>query len=158
MDFESLREINKPDAVKILFIGESRPQGQTFFYNENSNLYLCTKQAFEQANLPFSIALFREYGCWLYDVCHVPVNGLPNAVRRDHIRAGLSQLISTLKELRPQYTVVVKRGDMRKIVFQSICSHGFIAGETAFNLPFPACGWQKKYQDELAEIIRRIIR
>lgn len=47
-DFKVLRYQNKPDLIKVLFIGESRPNGRTIFYNENSNLYKYTEVDFCQ--------------------------------------------------------------------------------------------------------------
>ena len=41
--FEKKRNDFKPSKTKILFVGESRPSGGTFFYDKNSNLYRYTK-------------------------------------------------------------------------------------------------------------------
>ena len=46
--YENLRNNYKPNNVDVLFVGESRPQGGTFFYQENSALYRETKKAFNQ--------------------------------------------------------------------------------------------------------------
>ncbi len=157
MEFENIRNSYKPDKVKILFVGESRPQGGTFFYDGDSNLYRYTKQAFEQAANEFSLEYFKKYGCWLYDVCDIPVNGLSPFERREQIRLGLPRLLATIKKLRPQIIIVVKKGDMREIIFKQVCENGYINQETAYNIPFPACGRQAEYRNELSEIIRQVI-
>jgi len=157
LQHETIRKNYKPHIVKILFVGESRPQGGTFFYNGDSNLYKYTKQAFEQADKNFSLEHFKQYGYWLYDVCDMPVNGLPYLERREQIRLGLPRLLLNIKELRPKYIIVVKKGDMREIIFNKVCEHGYIDRETAFNVPFPACGRQTEYQNELSAIIKKII-
>lgn len=157
MDCETIRNNYKPHTVRILFIGESCPQGGTFFYKGDSNLYKHTKQAFEQANIDFSLDQFKEYECWLYDVCDVPVNGLQHHERREHIILGLPRLLATVKELSPKYIIVVKKGDMREIIFKNVCTHGFVDQETIFNVPFPACGRQTEYKNELSAIIKKII-
>lgn len=157
MNYEALRESYKPQKTKILFIGESRPAGGTFFYNGDSNLYKYTKRAFEQADINFSLEHFKEYGCWLYDVCDVPVNHFENNKRKEQIRLGLSRLLLTIEESCPQYIIVVKKGDMREIIFKEICRCGYVDQETAFNVPFPASGRQAEYRNELSGIIKRII-
>lgn len=158
MEHETIRNSYRPNKVEILFVGESRPQGGTFFYNGNSNLYKYTKQAFEQAGNEFSAERFRQYGCWLYDVCDISVNGLPRLERREQIRLGLPRLLVTIKELSPKFIIVVKKGEMREIIFKQVCEHGYIDQETAYNVPFPASGRQAEYRNELSEIIRQIIK
>jgi hypothetical protein len=157
MNHEITRNNYKPDKVKILFVGESCPKGGTFFYNSDSNLYKYTKQAFEQANKDFSLEHFKKYGCWLYDVCDVPVNGLQPHERREKIKLGLPLLLTTIDELAPQYIIVVKKGDMRDIIFKNVCDCGYMCQERAFNISFPSCGRQTEYQNELTEIIKKII-
>ena len=38
--YENLRNHYKPDKVEVLFVGESRPQGGTFFYQGDSTLFI----------------------------------------------------------------------------------------------------------------------
>ncbi len=83
MDYEQTREAFRPNKINILFVGESRPFGETFFYHKNSNLYRYTKESFEKANIAFSLEKFKEYNCWLYDVCKEPIN---------HIRSNSKKL------------------------------------------------------------------
>ena len=40
-------------------------------------------------------------------------------------------------------------GDMREIIFRQVCENGYINQETAYNVPFPACGRQAEYRNEL---------
>ena len=156
MDYNTIRNYYKPYNVKTLVIGESYPKGGTFFYKENSNLYKYTKRAFEIVDIKFSLEYFKQLGCWLYDVCDIPVNGLAHHERREQIKLGLPRLISTIKEHNPKYIIVVKKGDMREIVFKSICKYGYIEQVNAFNVPFPACGRQIEYCNEISAIIRKI--
>lgn len=65
----------------MLFVGESPPAGGTFFYRANSLLYEATREAF-QAAVPDLVRKggflerFRDLGCYLDDLCLVPVNHL----------------------------------------------------------------------------------
>lgn len=154
--YSILRDKYKPNKVKFLFVGESRPYSGNYFYCKNSYLYFYTKKAFEQAGIDFSIQTFKNMGCWLYDVCDEPVNkGLSKAERRKLIINGLNNLENVVNELKPEYVFVVKKGDM-KLAFEKVCSVGYISGITTFNLHFPSCSWQEKYADELEKILKRI--
>lgn len=165
MNFDAKRNAYKPQTVKILFVGESRPHNETFFYNENSNLYSFTKQAFEQAFEQVTdfkqdkfLDKFKELGCWLYDVCDSPVNHDKKPQRNAKIKEGIDALIDTINDLQPEFIIVVKRGYFGKIVRQAISNKGYIINQNASNLRFPACGNQKKYRDELAQELKRIFK
>lgn len=155
MEYEAKREEYKPDKVKLLFIGESRPQQGTFFYFENSNLFTYTKQAFETVNINFTLDKFKELGCWLYDVCNHPVNHFTRTERKKEAEKGIFALINTIEELKPDCIIVVKRGDFGNMVMREIFKIKRYNNRNTFNLPFPACGHQLKYRDELAHILEQ---
>ena len=48
IDQQSLREKFKPKKIKVLFIAESPPQNDTFFYSAKSGFYTYTKQIFNE--------------------------------------------------------------------------------------------------------------
>jgi len=154
--YEEARMEYRPTHIKTLFIGESRPAGGNFFFNENSNLYNATKEAFEKvSSVHFNCEIFSQYGCWLYDVCDVPVNNLLRSERRKLIREGITTLRNTLQTLDPEYVVVVKKGDFGKIVYPQVLELGFIDGETSCLLPFPLYQYRKQYVCELAAMLKK---
>ncbi len=160
-EFEMLRENFKPEKVTVLFVGEARPGSNKFFYKTNTRLYLHTKNAFEKANKAFSLEKFKDMGCWLYDVCDIPVNLKTSEFERkkiakEQINKGLPNLIKTIRELKPKYIIVVKKGEMKKIVFNRICNMEDIVIETVFNTPFPSCGHELQYEEELYQILYKI--
>ena len=158
--YERARVKYKPKNVKILFVGESRPNSGKFFYLDDTNLYNYTKKAFEQLGdiKNFSREKFRDLGCYLYDVCDVPVNKeFTKAQRRELLIAGLPRLDKTINELEPDYIIVVKKSDMKKVVYEHICQKNYTDNKTAFNLPFPNCGQQNEYVYQLFKILERIL-
>lgn len=109
-NFEKKRNKFRPTKTKILFVGESRPFGGNFFYDENSNLYKYTKKAFDNVGVDFSLAKFEEMGCWLYDVCKEPINFIEsNSEKRKMIEKYIPDLIKIIKTLSPKYIIVVKK-------------------------------------------------
>ncbi len=158
LTYEEARMEYKPRRIRALFIGESRPIGGTFFFNENSNLYKATKIAFEQASSAyFNCDKFRQYECWLYDVCEVPVNDLSSSERRRLIKEGIPALKNTIKELNPEFVFVIKKGDFGNIIYPQILALGFLDGITSCLLPFPLYQYRKQYIDELASMLEKTV-
>lgn len=154
MPYESLRKQFKPIRADVLFVGESRPNGNTFFYNEDSNLFIYTKEAFERALfIRFDCNYFMKLGCWLYDVCDEPVNHMTNQQRKEKIKLGIASLKKTVNKLKPKHIVAIKKGDFRTILKPNLEILGYAEGENLFFLPFPACGNQRRYVDKLTEIL-----
>ena len=156
-NIEKERNNFKPSKTKILFVGESRPSGGTFFYDKNSNLYRYTKESFENVGIDFSLAKFKEMECWLYDVCKEPINFIHSkSKRKEIINKYIPDLKNEIKLLSPKYIIVVKKTCMEK-VFAAILESGYSENINAFNTSFPSCSNQSKYVDELTRILRNIL-
>ncbi len=157
-DFETLRYYYKPEKVKVLFVGESRPHGGTFFYYENSNLYRNIKTVFNIYFLhdKFSLDNFKSLGCWIYDICEQPVNNLKDRERRQAIRTGLPGLRSVIEKEKPDYIIVCKKGSVQIEIRRSDIMSPYTENITLFFLPFPACGQQGRFKEKLVEIFKDI--
>jgi hypothetical protein len=158
---ESKRIEYRPFKVRVLFVGESPPVNGTFFYRGDSNLARYTHEAFT-AEFPVGgemsrfLTAFRDSGCYLVDLCHEPVNGMPRTRRRIARQAGIPFLGATMREAAPEIIIVV----MKAI-------EGYVAraaAEAALNhvprhvIPFPAQGHQRQYVDRLTMILRDFFR
>ncbi len=158
LSYDEAREKYRPAKIRCLFIGESRPAGGTFFFNENSNLYFATKEAFQRTmGTSFDCKLFQEFGCWLYDVCDVPVNHLIHAERIALIQRGIPALRETLQKLKPKCVIVVKKGDFGKTVYPYVLDSGYIDGQTSCLLPFPLYQYREQYISELAALLKKCL-
>jgi hypothetical protein len=98
----------------VLFAGESRPYGGTFFYNGDSHLVRHTQKSLEAAlkrsyGSPTAyLAAFKRAGFWLMDLCAEHVNTLKGKPRREASRAGEPALAHILAALRPRVVIGVK--------------------------------------------------
>lgn len=111
---ERSRQAYRPATVRVLFVGESPPANDTFFYFGDSSLARCTREAFEQlygqtTDPQQFLEAFREQGFYLVDLCRTPVNRLSNRARRAARRAAVEDLAGMLRELRPDRIVVVMK-------------------------------------------------
>jgi len=158
LSYEEAREKFRPSSIKVLFIGESRPAGGKFFFSENSNLYSATKEAFEKASANnFDCEAFKQLGCWLYDVCDVPVNNMEPKDRKVRIREDAMALSEVLQRYNPKFIFVVKKGYFGNIVYPHVLKFGFIDGQTSCLLPFPLYQYREQYVRELTAMLKKTI-
>lgn len=158
LPYDEARKKYQPDNIRCLFIGESRPAGGRYFFRENSNLYFATKEAFERAAAEnFNCAAFQNMGCWLYDVCDVPVNNLGSRERKARILEGMQVLKQALHELNPKFVVVVKKGDFGRLVYPCVLASGYIDRLTSWLLPFPLYQYREQYVQELSSTLKKTI-
>ena len=155
---DAVRARFKPEPIRILFVGESPPAGGTFFYYENSNLYRYTEEAFAAAfGRQFGpgeefLKFFAGLGCYLDDLCTVPVNHLGKGERKLQRTVGITSLSTRLRATSPQAVVVVIKA-IEQHVRQAAGQAG-LGQIPVFALPFPALGNQRKYVAGLAETLR----
>ena len=92
MDFEALRQQYRPDKIKILMVADSPPAiGTHFFYDTSSHdsLRVFTKESFNHLYPEVLISdqkqfldYYKSFGFYLEDLCHTPVNRLPEAEKK----------------------------------------------------------------------------
>jgi hypothetical protein len=155
MTIEELRESFKPKQVKLLFVGESPPTSGKFFYDKSS-MTTITARAFELSHgFKFKgtaefLCHFKEVGCYLEDLTHVPVDKLQRQEREDFLQAGVLPLSACIKEMQPIAVVVVLK-KIEKYVRDAIMGSGLTP--EVHVLPFPGNGHQNRYVEELETII-----
>jgi uracil-DNA glycosylase len=152
--------------VRVLFIGESPPAGETFFYHANSNLHHATREAFETAipalrqEADFRDA-FMRLGCYLEDLSVRPVNGLPGPERRQACKDSVKPLARRIRDLSPRVVLVVGI-TVSGLVGQALERAGL--GEVERKVvPFPTTRvrrtdhvpYRQAYVDELSALVRR---
>lgn len=152
--------------VRVLLVGESSPNGPTFFYCGNSGLFYATQEAFENAipalrREPDFRDAFLRLGCYLEDLSLVPVNGLPPAERRRTCKAGVELLAERVSDLSPRVVVVIGITVSGLVVKAlEIADLGDVEREV---LPFPTSRprktdgvpYRKVYIEELCSLVRR---
>jgi hypothetical protein len=157
---EELRQVHRPDKVRVLFIGESPPAGGTFFYRGDSDLCRHTQEAFSAAfGTGFAgagdfLIHFWRAGCYLDDLCLVPVNHLSKAERRRERKRGVAPLAERIGAMSPGAVVVVMKG-IAPQVEQAVKRAG-LTRVPLYSLPFPAMGHQGSYMAGLAEALREL--
>ena len=98
-DLEKLRQSFRPEDIKALFVGESAPAGDTFFYRGNSQMFRYVKRSF--GDPPNFLDWFRDKEWHLDDLVLTPVNRYTNAKRKDMHAASLSDFSKRLQAYSP---------------------------------------------------------
>src|ERR1035437_2628396 len=157
---EQLRRHYRPEPVRVLFVEESAPAGGTFFYSANSRLFSATREAFSRVgddardDAAF-LARFQAAGCWVWDICSRPVNGLPAPQRRGLLEASAPRLDRLLLSISPRFVVSVKKGDVAQIV-ATAAYRARMPADRILALPFPVMQWREPYIRDLARFLSTV--
>ena len=149
----------RPETVRVLFVGESSPPGETHFYRGNSPLFRATRDAFEGGlgaplDAPF-LEWFRDLGCWLVDLSDCPFDELPAAEQPAAVDSAIARLAVTLQDLRPERVVVVLRRIAPAV--QEAADEAGLLELPIHVLPYPTRQWRLVYVEQLADIVAEIL-
>jgi hypothetical protein len=97
----------------MLFVGESPPASGRFFYSGNSGLYRAVRDLFQAADESINdetfLVRFREYGCYLTDLCPDPVDQLEPRARRAGCIESEPSLSRNIRRLQPEMIISLVR-------------------------------------------------
>ncbi len=135
---ERLRLRYRPEAVRLLFIGESPPASGRFFYRGDSGLYRAMREAFQIADPSVSdedfLMAFEAAGCYLIDLCPEPVDDLDSKSRRAAHLAGEESSSKAIAHLRPSIIATLVRSIERNVKRAAM---GANWSGTLIHLPYP---------------------
>ncbi len=155
---EGLRRRYRPARVRILFVGESPPASGRFFYQADSGLYRAIRgtflHAFPSLHGGDFLQFFRDQGCYLVDLCAMPVDRLRPPERRRACVEAEAGLIETIKAIQPKVIVVFLRSIAPNVrrALQSANWNGLHV-----ELPYPG-RWQRHrvaFERALVPMLRR---
>ncbi|MDQ4077740.1 MAG: hypothetical protein M3220_16020 [Chloroflexota bacterium] len=154
---ELLRRAYLPDTVRVLFIGESPPAGGTFFYAADSNLSRYTQQAFSEAyrreweSGEEFLRFFQARGCYLDDLCLIPVNRMERAERQRERSLAVPSLAERMARYRPLAVISVMTATRPHI--ESAIAQANLAPLPTYFMPFPTFGNQHRYVERLSSTL-----
>jgi hypothetical protein len=140
----------------MLFIGESPPASGRFFYSGNSGLYHAIRDVFQAADRSVSddmfLVRFREYGCYLIDLCPEPVDQLESRARRTACIGGEESLSRIIRRLQPEMIISLVRSirDNVERAVQNSDWHGLV-----LDLPYPG-RWIRHREIFAAELLPHV--
>jgi hypothetical protein len=155
---EAARARFRPDQIMTLFIGESAPDSDKFFYFGKNPMLTYTRKAIEQALGADGSDIrdrFKALGWYLDDLSLAPVNKLAPAMRKSACHAARRTLAERIAVYKPQAIVTVAAS-----VKDDVAAVAIAAGCDAprYVTPFPGQHYQNDYMRYLVEIIPQLPR
>jgi len=156
---EMLRQSYKPEKIEILFVGESIPDDNTFFYAANSPLYKYTREAFEEVfpGTEFTLEQFKEKGCYLFDLAG-PVGNMTFKGRIQTIAEGIPLLTKLILEEKPKYIISTKSANIAAIVTANDHAGDPVPDANIYDLPAPIFGSHHFYKARLVKALKEIYK
>ena len=157
---ERLRREFRPEAVRLLFIGESPPASGRFFYRRDSGLYRAMREVFQMIDPSITdstfLTVFQESGCYLFDLCPEPVDHLLATAHRDACRLAEGNLSRVIDRLQPAMIATLLRSIESNVLTSIAIAHW---RGSVLHLPYP--GRWKRHREafvrELAPAIRPLV-
>ena len=156
-DREKVRLQYRPETVSVLFVGESPPVSGRFFYFGSGIVFSSTQRAFSNAwTCSFEtpdrfLRSFADAGCFLEDLSHSPVDGLPPHERERALEECVKSFAQRLRSISPKFVVVFLK-KIAPLVERAAALAGF-PHEQIHVLPFPGNGHQNKYVSALTALL-----
>lgn len=150
---EKLRYEFKPNTVTVLFVGESRPDGKTFFYKRDSLLYHAMEECFStKANF---LLEFQAKGFFLDDLVLHPVNHIKDKRNRTALRRkAVPSLAHRMAAYRPS-AVVALMCAIEPMVRDAMNQAG-LQDVPLYVTPFPNHWNRTRFKTTMAEIIPKL--
>ena len=149
---ERLRQKFKPSPIKVLFIGESAPVNETFFYRENSQVYRYMRKAFEEPK--DFLNMFKSRGFFLDDLVLSPVNHLTPPQRRQQCMNSIPSLANRISIYRPLVVVSIMLS-INEAIETAIDQSG-LHSIVHYSVPFPGTGQQNRFLERMSSIIPQL--
>ena len=106
----------QPKTINVLYIGESPPFNNTYFYFENSNLFdkmeesfkTVFKDLYEKENF---LKYFMKNNFFLDDLREEPINQIKDKkLRAEERTKGIPELATKLKIYNPRHIIILMKG------------------------------------------------
>jgi hypothetical protein len=146
---ERLRRRYRPATIATLFVGESPPAGNAFFYAGIGTLYRHMKLAFGGGD--DFLDAFAARGFYLDDLVLVPVNRLAGPERRRLHREWILSLARRLRSHRPKAVVVLLKSIARAV--DAAMVEAGLAHLPQHVVPYPGMGNQRRFLETVKRII-----
>lgn len=150
--WEQLRSRYRPKNIRVLFVGEAPPEGGTFFYAENSQLYRHLRETLQPrlGDPPDFLKAFCENGYFLDDLAAEPVESLPVTERASILKRSIPLLAKKLVQYQPEVVITLLKR-ISGYVEDAISLAGLDVHY--HSVPFPGNGQQANFRQVMERIV-----
>lgn len=166
--YEKKRESYYPEKPRVVFVLESPPKSELYFYDNEGepweSLFLAMMRYVLGGELPKTkedgLKRFQQEGYLIVDATYVPVDGKTNRERNEQILSDIERLAEDLKAISKNgkvKIVLIKANVCRKLA-QPLKDRGIevenyadiINGDI---IPFPSHGHQRKFVERIKKFL-----
>lgn len=139
--FDELRQQYKPDKINVLFIADAPAAGNYFFYRKNSEMFKAVKAAFTQVFGEFKdkdefLSFYKDFGCYLDNICLVPVKHLSAKEQQAERERGIKPLAERIAQMQPMLIIITMKA-IEKYAMEAIALSGAEGIKKIASVPFP---------------------
>lgn len=154
--FEDLQQQYKPEKINVLFIADAPAAGTRYFYRKNSELFKAVKAAFTQVFGDFKdrdefLNFYKDFGCYLDNICLVPVKHLSDKEQKAERRRGIEPLAERITQMQPRLIIITMKA-IEKYVREAIDLSKAEGIEQVASIPFPL-GSMTNFNNSISGII-----
>lgn len=167
-DIELLREKHIPQDLRVVFLGESRPdpgEGQPrMFYlpylSSHDNLFRGLMKALYDADAAdlagrkgYWVDRFKGDGFWLLDAVPYPVNRLSQKERRQALLSNVDLTTRRIDNAGPSHGTIICHGGTYRVIAGSLKAQGITILHD-LPIPFPLAAQKPRFISEVRRILR----
>jgi len=165
-DYIALSERFRPNRFRLIFIAESPPVGDKYFYNPDGEITEPLFAAMMKCVLDLKpedklegLQKFQEKGYYLLDATYTPVNkGFKRKKRNQIILNDYDSLKAELLRIdsNKSIPVILIKKNICELLKPILRGDGFKVLNREEIIPFPSHGWQKVFCERIKKILPRI--
>ena len=156
-----LRSKYQPDTLKLIFILESPPISDKYFYDETGKtsepLFSAMMKLlrYSPVEKKDGLEFFKKNGYLIVDATYKQVNRLKGKKRDDTILSDYINLLNDLKAISPDkdIPIILVKANICKMFDERLSAEGFNVINKGVVIPFPSTGNQKRFHSEASEIL-----
>lgn len=159
--YHDMRIKYTPKRLKIIFVCESPPESDKYFYKEEGSVgEPLFSSMMKLLNLKPStkregLELFAQAGYLLVDATYCPVNHLTNTKRNAVILQSFDELVSDLTTLigTSSAELILIKANVCRLLEARLLNLDFKVRNNGIVIPFPSTGQQSKFFQAIRKVL-----
>ncbi len=158
--YKILRNEYLPKHLKIIFILESPPISEKYFYKPNGRVTEPLFSAmmriinFKPVNKAEGLIKFMNYGFFIVDATYEPINRMTSSQRKSKILSNVENLIKDLKFVikNKKVKIIIVKANVCRLL-EKLLKAEFNIINKGIIIPFPSNGHQNEFYSRIKRLI-----
>lgn len=163
MQYKKLRNAYKPESIRAVFVLESPPKSEKFFYNpEGEATEPLFKVMIELIGHPKTgkqdgLEKFKRCGFIIVDAIYKPVNDIKKKDKDKLIMRNYPFFLKDLNALIPdkRTPLILVKANIYRLLEPLLKKDGFTVANDGIVVPFPSSGQQGNFRKKIALVLEK---